>query len=410
MRINILILRVHQTSNLHRQIEKLPRVERFLSSLKRNSLSTSNGYKTSIAYFHEFLLSNYNQTAESILQMLINKEVDVYSLLDEFIGFVQTKQVIPSSINKYLTGLRSYLSYYDVDVVSAKFKRRVRIPKVYYEEEEPIDARDIRQMLLNCHNRRLKAFILVLASSGLRASEACAIRLCDIDFTVRPTKIHVRKEFAKTRVSRDIWISDEATKYLQDWFIFKHGNDILTFGNSNNTGGNKNGNRSNQLSQSLIFQVQLNNDHVTPKSLYLKILIQFQKLLEIAGFGERKEGMVRRKITFHSFRRFVKTILSDNVGKEYSEWYLGHAKSGYYVSKPEVRAATYVEKAVKYLTFLDYSTLEATGKNIEAKLSEKEQELKILRQRDALNTDAISTLSDRLEQVVKEIEVLKQKK
>jgi type IV secretory pathway TraG/TraD family ATPase VirD4 len=95
---------------------------------------------------------------------------------------------------------------------------------------------------------------------------------------------------------------------------------------------------------------------------------------------------------------------------EYSEWYLGHAKSGYYVSKPEVRAATYVEKAMKYLTFLDYTTLEATGKNIESKLSEKEQEINLLRQRDIMNADAISTLSDRLEQVFKEIEVLKQKR
>src|SRR5512145_2305398 len=190
-------MRVHQTSDLHRQIEKLPNVERFLSSLKRNSLNTSNGYKTPIAYFHEFLLSNYNQTADSILQMLVNNEIDVYSLLDEFISFVQTKQVNPSSINQYITGVRSFLSYYDVDIVPAKFKRRVRIPKVYHEEEEPIDAKDIRQLLLNCHNRRLKAFILVLASSGLRASEACAIRFCDIDFTVRPTRIHVRKEYAK---------------------------------------------------------------------------------------------------------------------------------------------------------------------------------------------------------------------
>ena len=70
----------------------------------------------------------------------------------------------------------------------------------------------------------------------------------------------------------------------------------------------------------------------------MKILSQFQALLEASGYDERKEGMLRRKITMHSFRRFVKTTLSDCIGKEYSEWYLGHAKSGYYVSKPEVRA------------------------------------------------------------------------
>ncbi|MGH9982393.1 MAG: tyrosine-type recombinase/integrase [Nitrososphaeraceae archaeon] len=269
-----------------------------------------------------------------------------------------------------------------MDIVPAKFKKRVRIPKIYHEEEEPIDAKDIRQLLLNCHNRRLKAFILVLASSGLRASEACALRLCDVDFTVRPTRVHVRKEYAKIRVSRDVWMSDEATKYLQDWLVFKHGNDIMTIFDTNSN-DNIHGNAKNRdrLLHSLIFQVHSNNDHVTPKSLYVKILIQFQKLLEIVGFGERKERMARRKITFHSFRRFVKTTLSDNIGKEYSEWYLGHAKSGYYVSKPEVRVATYAEKATKYLTFLDYATLEATGKNIEAKLSEKDREIYSIKER-----------------------------
>lgn len=62
---------------------------------------------------------------------------------------------------------------------------------------------------------------------------------------------------------------------------------------------------------------------------------------------------------------------------------------------------------MKYLTFLDYSTLEATGKNIEAKLTEKEKEIQLLRQRDSMNTDAIAGLSDQLAKVMQEIEILK---
>jgi integrase len=364
-----------QISIIHRQIENLTKVRKFLASLERNSGRTSIGYKTSIAYFHNFVSKNYNHNPESILDLITNKEIDVYSLLDDFIGFMQTKNINPSSINQYLAGVRSYLGYYDIDIVPSKFKRRVRMTKVYYEEEKPIDAKDIRQLLLNCHNRKLKAYLLVLASAGLRASEACAIRLSDIDFTTRPTKVHVRKEYTKTRVSREIWISNEATKYLQDWIAFKHGQDFLrAMTDKRGSDTDINGKKKNiGILDTLLFQVQLKNKHVTLKSVYIKILSHFQILLEVSGYGERKEGMARRKITFHSFRRFVKTILSDNVGKEYSEWYLGHAKSGYYVSKPEVRAATYAEKAMKYLTFLDYSTLEATGKNIEAKLYEKDQ-------------------------------------
>ncbi|MGH9953812.1 MAG: hypothetical protein ACRD5J_19520, partial [Nitrososphaeraceae archaeon] len=175
--------------------------------------------------------------------------------------------------------------------------------------------------------------------------------------------------------SREIWISDEATKYLQDWIAFKYGQDFLmAMTDKRGSDTDINGKKKNiGILDTLVFQVQLKNKHVTLKSVYMKILFHFQILLEVSGYGERKEGMTRRKITLHSFRRFVKTTLSDCVGKEYSEWYLGHAKSGYYVSKPEARAATYAEKAMKYLTFLDYSTLEATGRNIEAKLQEKEQ-------------------------------------
>ena len=62
---------------------------------------------------------------------------------------------------------------------------------------------------------------------------------------------------------------------------------------------------------------------------------------------------------------------------------------------------------MKLLTFLDYSTLEATGKNIEAKLSEKEKEIQLLRQRDSINADAIAGLSDQLTKVMQEMRLLK---
>ena len=49
--------------------------------------------------------------------------------------------------------------------------------------------------------------------------------------------------------------------------------------------------------------------------------------------GSREEGIktrrIRRKITLHSFRRFVKTTISDLGYADYSEWFIGHAGSTY---------------------------------------------------------------------------------
>ena len=115
--------------------------------------------------------------------------------------------------------------------------------------------------------------------------------------------------------------------------------------------------------------------------LYGIILKEFQAVLVAAGLDDRKEGMTRRKITLHSFRRFVKTVISDQTNQDYSEWYLGHSKSPYYTKKEPERREVYATKCMKYLTFLDYTTLESAGKNIEVKLSEKDKEMEDIRSR-----------------------------
>jgi integrase len=102
-------------------------------------------------------------------------------------------------------------------ILMRSFKRKVKMPKIYRNDEEALDVQGIKNILLVCTNWRLKAYIMVLASGGFRAVEAFAIRLKDIDFSSSPTKIRVRKEYSMTRVSRDVYISDEATKFLKDW-------------------------------------------------------------------------------------------------------------------------------------------------------------------------------------------------
>ena len=78
-------------------------------------------------YFQDFVSKQYKHDSESILTLLLHNKIDVYSLLDDFIGFMQTKNFSPSTINQYLAGVRSYMGYYDIDIVLSKFKRRVRM-------------------------------------------------------------------------------------------------------------------------------------------------------------------------------------------------------------------------------------------------------------------------------------------
>ena len=344
-----------------------------MDSIRRNSVASEKAYLSGLHKFQQFLsqddkLNNYS--IETIASPLLKQEINLYELLDSFVSFLSSLNLLALSIKLYMASVRSYFAYYDIDVVPSKFKRKVKMPKIYRDDEEALDVQDIRNILLVCTNRRLKAYIMVLASGGFRAVEALAIRLKDIDFSSSPTKIHVRKEYSKTRVLRDVYISDEATKFLKDWINWKYKDKDYDW-------------TKKLKSDDLLFGAYRVKSKANPKNIYFKIIHEFEKLLSVAEMDERKEDGLgrRRKITLHSLRRFVKTVISDQVGQDYSEWFLGHAKSPYYTKKEVDRREIYTTKCMKYLTFLDYTTLEAGGKGIEAKLREKDRELHDMKER-----------------------------
>ena len=283
--------------------------------------------------------------------------MDIYKLLDTFTSD-QRKKVSIRTSRLNLAVLRSYLGYHDIDIVKAKFDKRVKVPKLLKTKEAPVDTADIRKILLACSNRRLRTYTLVLSSGGMRAVEALAMRLLDIDYRVNPTKIHIREEYAKNREARDIYISDEATQYLKKWIEWKY----------------RNGRTKNL--DDLVFGVGQSDN---PRSLYIDMSHEFGKLLDLSGFAERKDNNPRRKITLHSLRRFVDSTITTQAGQDYAEWFLGHSENSYYTKKEHELREIYATKCMKYLTFLDYTILEATGNNVDAKLEQKDQQIQDLR-------------------------------
>jgi integrase len=375
---------------------KLPKPAAFLSSIERNSASSKKAYSSGLLHLNNFILRHYsNYNLETILKPLLKNKINIYQFLEGFVSYLLETRIgmTPKSISLYVTALRSYFAYYDIDVIPSKFRRKVRLPKVHREDEEPLDVSDIRKILLSCNNRRLKTLILVLASGGMRVGEALAVRSKDLDLSVSPTKVHIRKEYSKTRVAREVYISVEATEYLKQWLDWKY----------------KNPDRERKFSEEdLVFTVYQSKN---PKSLYMKIWHEFERLLRIVHMDEKKEDGIykRRKISLHSFRRFVKTVISNQVGQDYSEWFLGHSKSPYWTLKEMGRRDIYATKCMKYLTFLDYSTLETTGKNIESKLLEKDKEIQLLKQHESYNADAIVTLSDQVRKLTEQMELIRTK-
>jgi integrase len=393
----------------------------FLESKAKKARGTANAYKTGIYYLDRFARAKYGLNADSIISPILNKEIDVYDFVNEFSTYLvqDTKNgnsLSPRTIDTYVTGVRSYFAYKDVEISIAKWKNRVTLPAIYNEEEQAIDAQDIRNLLQHCNNRRLKAYLLVLASSGARAMEVLTLRESDIDLSgidnqENPGTIKIRKEYSKNKSERTIFISNEAARYLRSWIDYVYSDK-----------NNKSKSARQRNPDDLIFSSRAWNwtEHKYPTGLYDSLLEDFQKLLKETGLSERKEDGVfkRRKISFHSFRRFVKTTIANQTrNSDYSEWFLGHTKSPYWVNKPGERKKIYKEDCMKFLTFMSYDTVEEIARNTNEELKILRKENERLRQEiteshseSKQNADVIGDLMQQFSEMKKEIAEMKKQK
>lgn len=340
-------------------------------------------YSCAIVHMENFLVKEYpDYDSSSIIDAFAQNKVNVYEFLDGFVSYIQAARPGISSITvtSYVIAIKSYFAYHDIDVIPYKFKRKVMMPRIPRESEQPIDSSDLRTILLSCSNRRLKAYLLVLGSSGARATEALAIRNKDIDFSVSPVRIHLRKEFTKTKVGRDIYISDEATRFLKQYLDYKY----------------KNPEKPREYKEDdLVFTVYPSK---SPGVLYHKVWLEFKKLLTTVKMDKRKESGIagRHCITLHSIRRMVKTIIATQTNTDYSEFYLGHTQSPYWTMKEPERREIYRTKCMPFLTVLDYGALENTSRGIVSQLEQKEKEIAYLRERDLKHELEMKAMNDRL--------------
>jgi hypothetical protein len=104
-----------------------------------------------------------------------------------------------------------------------------------------------------------------------------------------------------------------------------------------------------------------------PNCLYDDFGKSFSKMLDRMVKGIREYGNDRRRqIMLHSFRRFVKTTISDLGYADFSEYFIGHSDSTYWRKKDSEKIEIF-RKIEPYLTFLNIHQLERQGQIFKAR-------------------------------------------
>ena len=182
--------------------------------------------------------------------------------------------------------VKNFFEYNDIEISPQKFKFKVRYPKTIFRHKKAIDKEDIIKILNGCSDLRLRTYVMLLASTGLRATEALSIRLKDLDITSEPAKLIIRGEYTKTKVDRYVLLTKEIVEQLKIYIDYKYRKRRICY-LDNSTKKKKTINEYRIPEKNLnylvfsVYQV----DKSRPEISYYNLVGAFAKTLDRIGMG-----------------------------------------------------------------------------------------------------------------------------
>jgi integrase len=312
-------------------------LDKYIKSIYAMNKRTAREYHARLSNFQDFVIKRYKsktmnkpRTAlHGIIANIKQGSEDAYEILGDYVNYLQTNHNISTlTIKQRVVTVKNFLEYYDVDISPRKFKIKVKLPKTVRKNKEALSKEDIIDILNACSDIRVKTYVMLLAATGMRATEALSVRIKDLDFKSNPAKLLVRGEYTKTRTDRTIFLTEEIKHQLNTWLNYKYRARRVCYKIPSSKSismklDEHNGKRRNKTiteirtpekkESDLVFSVYQNSETAAILSLYVDLCNSFGKTLDRMNRGDREDGSNgrRRQITLHSFRRFVKTTISD---------------------------------------------------------------------------------------------------
>jgi len=282
--------------SIHRE-DILKEINPFLRRVFRKSQSKNSVSSKTVGILN--LCSWQRKLPSEVVADIKSGSLDPYTLLDDFVGHLSDVGSSSFTIKNSVSSARRFLVFSGVQLNSDTFKDRVEMPRVRARtHDEPLTAAMLQKAFVNASPLG-KRLIVFLTSTGCRVMEAIPTRYSEIDFSAKPPRIHLPESRTKDRISRYVWLTDEAIALIQEAGL--KGDDFLF--PSSGRGRWKNHGAMSYWNAATTF---------------------YNALRRAKLYREDEHG--RSLIALHTLRKFTYTRLAAAIGKEYAQAIVGHSE------------------------------------------------------------------------------------
>jgi integrase len=210
----------------------------------------------------------------------------------------------PKSVSGYVTAMKEFVAANDIELsIKNQKELKKKMPKGSARTiEADLDHEKIR-VLLSHADIKMKAIILLAASSGMRQGELMQLEMDDIDLSNKIGKIKIRAEYTKGNEQRITYCSKEAAAALREWYKVR----------DRYIENKPNGIESKRDFTNKIFPFTAENARIS-----------FENILKKAQLFNQDRNTQRSDIHLHMFRKFFSSQLRVGVPIDRVECLMGH--------------------------------------------------------------------------------------
>ena len=270
----------------------------YLSLVKDMSTSTADEYKDRLNNFRRFVNEKFKLSIDQLIRQLENGALDVYSVLSRYVTHLHSNDnkhnLSPTTIKLRISTARGFLESQSdkIEISPRKFRLKVKIPKSIKRKKDALSKTEVINIINSCSNIRLKTYVLLLASTGMRATEALSTRICDYELDFVNPKVAIRGEYTKTKEDRNVLLTKEVIQQIKLWIEYKYRKRRISF-YSGTTNVEQRGKKAlskyitpERNDENLLFAIRDGN--TKPRNLYTEMCSGFEHTLDRIGKGRER--------------------------------------------------------------------------------------------------------------------------